>query len=289
MPKSMNLYKIIAFTMVHNSVKIIFLIIITNILVITPSLAQGDLMVLPKRLVFDGSQRSQEISIANTGSDSATYAISMVQYKMTENGSFEEISEPEEGQNFASDYLRYFPRQVSLGPNEAQTVRVQITKASSMQEGEFRSHMYFRAVEKQTALGEDSDSEANDEISIKIKAVFGISIPVIIRVGDNNSTISLSDLSLTSSENTIPILEMNINRSGSMSVYGNISVTHSSPSGKVTEIAVVRGLAIYTPNTLRKFQLQLNTQEVDLTKGELEVIYSSDKNKLLSTATLKLD
>src|SRR5660397_177979 len=109
--------------MVYNFLKISFLIIITNILVISPSLAQGNLMVLPKRLVFDGSQRSQEVTLANTGSDSATYAISMVQYKMTENGNFEEITIPEEGQNFASDFLRYFPRQVSLGANEAQIVR----------------------------------------------------------------------------------------------------------------------------------------------------------------------
>src|SRR5660397_50512 len=133
--------------MVYNFLKISFLIIITNILVISPSLAQGNLMVLPKRLVFDGSQRSQEVTLANTGSDSATYAISMVQYKMTENGNFEEITVPEEGQNFASDFLRYFPRQVSLGANEAQIVRVQITKASTMKPGEYRSHMYFRAIE----------------------------------------------------------------------------------------------------------------------------------------------
>ncbi len=258
-------------------------------MVITPSLAQGDLMVLPKRLVFDGSQRSQEISIANTGSDSATYAISMIQYKMTESGNFEEIEEPEEGQYFASDYLRYFPRQVALGPNEAQTVRVQITKANSMQEGEYRSHMYFRAVEKQTALGEDSSDEDDDEISIKIKAVFGISIPVIVRVGDNNSTLSLSNLSISKSENNATILEMDINRTGNMSVYGNISVQHISPTGKATEIAIVRGLALYTPNTLRKFKLPINTQEVDITKGKLEVTYTSEKNRPLATETLKLD
>lgn len=275
--------------MVPHTLKILCLLILTSILGISPLLAQGDLMVLPKRLVFDGSQRSQEISLANTGSDSATYAISMVEYKMTENGNFEEITEPEEGQNFASDYLRYFPRQVALGPNEAQTVRVQITKASSMQEGEYRSHMYFRAIEKQTALGEGNGDEEDDEISIKIKAVFGISIPVIVRVGEYNSSISLSNLKICSSENGTKLLEMNINRLGTMSVYGNISVKHISTSGKSTEIAIVRGLALYTPNRTRIFQLPLNTSAIDINNGNLEVTYTSDTNRKLATETLKLD
>jgi len=274
--------------MVYNFLKISLLIIITNILVITPSLAQGNLMVLPKRLVFDGSQRSQEITLANTGSDSATYAISMVQYRMTENGGFEEITVPEEGQNFASDFLRFFPRKVSLAANEAQTVRVQITKASTMEPGEYRSHIYFRAVEKQTALGEDS-ADDDTGISIKIKAIFGLSIPVIVRVGDDTSTLSLSNLSLSKAENNDTLLEMNINREGNMSSYGTISVDHISPTGKSTEIAIVRGLALYTPNNLRIFKLPINTQEIDITKGALEVTYTSEENKLLATETLKLD
>jgi P pilus assembly chaperone PapD len=46
--------------------------------------AQGDLMIMPKRLVFEGSERSQEINLANNGSDTAVYAISFINYKMTE-------------------------------------------------------------------------------------------------------------------------------------------------------------------------------------------------------------
>lgn len=275
--------------MSFNITKIICLIVIANSLVLTPIFAQGDLMILPKRVVFDGSQRSQEVSLANTGSDSATYAISMIQYKMTDNGNFEEIEVAEEGQKFASDYLRFFPRQVVLGPNESQTVRVQITKSSSMEQGEYRSHMYFRAIEKQTALGADIEESEDDGISIKIKAVFGISIPVIVKVGEPTTTLSLTNLSLTKSEENVTSLEMLINREGNMSSYGEISVVHYSFQGVSKEIAIVKGLSLYTPNKFRKLKLPLNTQEVDITKGKLEVTYTSDKNKLLAKEILKLD
>ncbi len=273
--------------MVFNVLKLVFALIFTNLLVCSSVFAQGDLMILPKRLVFDGTQRAQEISLANTGSDSATYAISMVQYKMTENGSFEEITEAEEGLNFASDFLRYYPRRVVLGPNEAQTVRVQVTKTGSLQEGEYRSHIYFRAVEEQTALGSDAEDENTESISINIKAVFGISIPVIIRQGVSTTKIAISDINLNLEEETNPVLEMIVNRDGNMSVYGNLSVNHISADGIKTEVGIVKGIAIYTPNKLRKFRLPLNPIEgLNFKAGKLEIIFKSEANKNIYAASV---
>ncbi len=249
--------------------------------------AQGDLMIMPKRLVFEGSERSQEINLANTGSDTAVYAISFINYKMTESGNFEQVEEPEEGQRFATDFLRYFPRRVTLAPNEAQTVRVQLTRSGNLEQGEYRSHVYFRAVEEQTALGEEDQTES-EGISINIKTVFGISIPVIIREGQSSTKIDLTNISLnTEGEN--PKLSLVINRTGNMSVYGNISVTHIAPDGKKTEVGLVKGVSVYTPNTKRYFSFDLrNAGEVDLSSGILKVSYSEEKGNTLATKELKL-
>ena len=56
-----------------------------------PALAQGDLLITPRRLVFDGSRRSADINLANTGKDTATYAISLIQIRMLDDGGFETI------------------------------------------------------------------------------------------------------------------------------------------------------------------------------------------------------
>lgn len=250
-------------------------------------LAQGDLMIMPKRLVFDGSQRSQEVNLANTGKDTAVYAISFINYEMTESGSFEQIDNPKEGQRFATDFLRYFPRRVTLAPNEAQTIRVQLTRTSNLQEGEYRSHMYFRAVEKQTALGED-EKEKSEGISIQIKTVFGISIPVIIRHGESTTDISLSDINLDLKVEK-PLLSIGINRTGNMSVYGDLSVEHISPSGKSKQIGFVKGISVYTPNSKRYFSMELNPEGIDLTTGKLKITYSSSATgEFLSSNEIKL-
>lgn len=253
-----------------------------------PVFAQGDLMIMPKRLVFDGSERSQEINLANTGSDTAVYAISFVNYKMTREGNFEQVEEPEDGQRFATDFLRYFPRRVSLAPNEAQTIRVQLTRTGNLEQGEYRSHMYFRAVEEQTALGTE-EAEASDGISINIKTVFGISIPIIIRQGESTTDIELTDISLNTQEET-PKLSLMINRSGNMSVYGNLTASHITPNGTETKIGVVKGISVYTPNSKRSFSFELrNASEVDLSKGELNITYKTEEGKVLDEVQLNLN
>ncbi|MGB7841224.1 MAG: molecular chaperone [Salinimicrobium sp.] len=245
-------------------------------------LAQGDLMIMPKRLVFDGSQRSQEINLANTGSDTAVYAISFVNYKMTEKGNFEQVEKPESGQRFAEGFLRYFPRRVSLAPNESQTIRVQLTRTGNMENGEYRSHMYFRAVEEQTALGEEKTKDS-EGISINIKTVFGISIPIIIRHGESTTAIQLTDLALDTTGET-PKLSLVINRSGNMSVYGNLTATHIAPNGTKTEVGLVKGISVYTPNSKRSFSFELRaTEDVDLSTGKLKISYSEENGEILAS------
>ena len=249
--------------------------------------AQGDLMIMPKRLVFDGSQRSQEINLANTGSDTAVYAISFVNYKMTEYGNFEQVENPEQGQRFAEDFLRYFPRRVSLAPNEAQTIRVQLTRTGNLEQGEYRSHMYFRAVEEQTALGE-GEAQEGEGISVNIKTVFGISIPIIIRHGESTTKIELSNIELNSTEEK-PKLSLLLNRTGNMSVYGNIKVDHVSPEGETTEVGMVKGVSVYTPNRKRNFSFELrNAGNVDLSRGKLRISYTEESGETFDALEIPL-
>jgi hypothetical protein len=246
--------------------------------------AQGNLLVTPKRLVFDGSKRSEEINLANVGSDSATYAISFIQIRMKKDGSFEKITEPDSAQNFADKYLRYFPRTVTLGPNEAQTVKVQLLRTNELNPGEYRSHLYLRAVPNQKPLGEE-DKRNDTSIQVKLVPIFGISIPTIIRIGESNSKVSLTNLSFQNND-TVPTLKWQFNRSGNMSVYGDVSVNHVSPGGKITPVGVVKGVAVYMPTAVRNFQLSLNKKAgVDFTSGKLQLVYSDQslKTKLAET------
>jgi P pilus assembly chaperone PapD len=245
--------------------------------------AQGDLLVTPKRVVFEGNKRSMDLNLANVGKDTATYAISLVQIRMTEEGGFETITEPDKGQMFASPYLRFFPRSVTLGPDEAQTVKIQVVKSGSLAPGEYRSHVYFRAVPGEKPLGEEEVKQQDPtSISVKLVPIFGITIPVIIRVGQPSVNVSLSDLGIRFENDTVPKLKFTFNRSGNYSVYGDIAVDHLSPAGTVTRVGIANGVAIYTPNTKRSFEFSLfGDKGVDYGSGKLLITYSAPSDMKL--------
>lgn len=90
----------------------------------------------------------QNINLSNTGKDTATYRLSYNQIQMDDDGNFNTIEEPEKNQNFASLYLRYYPLTITLAPNESQIVKIQLIKTGELKDGEYRSHLYFRAVPK---------------------------------------------------------------------------------------------------------------------------------------------
>lgn len=255
------------------------------------AIAQGDLMLFPKRVVFEGSKKSYELNLANTGKDTARYNISIINYRMKEDGSFEKITQPGAGENFAIDYLRFFPRSVTLAPNEAQVVKIQLTKTNLMSPGEYRSHVYFRSVPTEKPLGEKESTKQDSTISVQLIPVFGISIPVIIRVGESTAKVTLSDCSLEI-ENNIPRLKMIFNRSGNRSVYGDITVNYISPKGKITRVGIVKGLAVYTPNPVRRFQLNLDEAAgIDYRSGKLHIVYTAQadfKSAKLAEAELVL-
>ncbi|HPF64808.1 fimbria/pilus periplasmic chaperone [Lentimicrobium sp.] len=253
------------------------LLLTLSLLSILPSaaFAQGDLLITPRRVVFEGSKQSQELTLANTGRDTARYNVSFVQYRMNENGSFEQIEEPDSGQYFADKYLRFFPRSVTLAPGESQVVRMQFRRMPDMEPVEYRSHVYFRAVPKETALGEEPQQDSTS-IGIRLIPIFGITIPVIIRPAELSATTELREIILDTKSDTIPYLSVTFHRSGDKSVYGDLTVSWIPDKGPAVEVGIVRGIAVYTPNKVRRFRMQLlKNEEIDYTKGKLLVRYQS--------------
>lgn len=255
-----------------------------------PLMAQGDLMIFPKRIAFDGIQnRTQNINLSNVGKDTATYKLSYSEIKMDQDGKFIAIEEPEPDQHFASPYFRFYPRIVTLAPNESQTVKIQLIKTNELQQGEYRSHLYFRAVPKNKALEKEEPAHKPEGLSISITPVFGISIANVITIGESTTAVTLSNLAVQQSEDGFT-LSLDFNRSGNMSCYGDIQVNYISPEGKTTSAATVKGFAVYTPGILRRTKIKLSTdQKTDYTKGQLQVIYSAqDKGMKYAEATLRL-
>jgi hypothetical protein len=253
------------------------------------AVAQGNLLITPMRVIFDGQKRMQELNLANTGADTARYLISFMEIRMNSNGSFDKVTEPDSGQRFASPFLRLFPRSVVLPPGEAQLVKVQLNRSSQLTDGEYRSHIYFRAVPGMNIQGEAPKPADSNRISVALTPVFGVSIPVIIRIGQPVVNVTLSDASVEAPENQPARLSVIFNRSGNHSSYGDVTIDYISDKGKVTTVCSVKGLAVYTPTASRMVRMELGKfPDVNYHKGKLKIAYTTQGKDVSTIAQTEL-
>ena len=273
--------------MKRNLLLLLIILLITGI----QSKAQGDLLVTPTRVVFEGNKQKEALYLVNTGKDTATYSISFLQYNMKEDGSFMIIEKPDSGQLFANPYLRIFPRQVTLAPREPQVIMLQCRRNADMLPGEYRSHIYFRAEKDYKPLGIKNTDKKTTQVSVQITPVFGISIPIIIRSGVVNVSTTLSNIKLETQQDTVNYLRLTLNRSGNSSVYGNLSIEYFPVKGKPYEIGKVNGMSVYTNTNKRNILIRLNkTPGLTYKDGKLKIRYTSpDEEKHVVYAEGELD
>ncbi len=241
------------------------------------SKAQGNLLITPMRIVFEGSKQKAELNLVNTGTDTATYSVSFRQYNMTEEGMLMLIENPDPAQMLAEPYLRIFPRQVTLAPGEAQVIMLQCRRKPDMLAGEYRSHIWFRSEKNYNALGKKEPLLDSNQLSISIIPIFGITIPVIIRSGEVKVSATLSDLKLDIEQGIAQNLTLTINRTGNISIYGDISIEYIPAHGKSYKIGAAKGVGVYTNINKRNITVKLtNTSGKPLTDGKLKVQYVSN-------------
>jgi hypothetical protein len=81
---------------------------------------------------------------------------------------------------------------------------------------------------------------------------------------------------------------MVFNRTGNMSVYGDLSIDFVSKQGKVTRVGEVKGIAVYTPTASRRVRIGLNkVAGIDYKTGQLHIVYTtpSDAKSIMMTQT----
>lgn len=253
----------------------------------------GNLIVAPTRVVLEGRTRSAQLTLSNTGSASATYRISIVNIRMNEDGSVTEITEPDEGQLFAEKLFRYSPRQITLAPGGTQAVRILLRKPKDLADGEYRSHIFFRAVPDEAGQSVNQEVTSGG-LQIRLIPIYGVTLPIIVRHGKLEVSAALSELKVNPPSETspVPTLSFRISREGNRSAFGDLTATFKSGTGEETIVGQTQRLAVYTPNKSRVVSMPLRVPEgVSLANGELNLTYKTIEDEggaLMGEATLKL-
>lgn len=257
--------------------------------------AHADLMINPTRIVFDKNRRSAQIDLINDGPTSATYRLVLVNRRMSETGEFNAIQEAGPGELFADPMLVYSPRQITLAPGAQQLVRLALRKPEQLEAGEYRSHLFFEKVADTTASTDIAQLRRapTGEIGVSMTALIGVSIPVIVRHGETSAEVVIDHLALEAASGRLaPQVALQLHRSGSRSVYGDLTVQFTPRGGRAQVVGKAAGVAVYTPNPLRRARLDLQPPAgMILAHGTLAVTYherAEDGGKLLAQSAIEL-
>jgi len=219
----------------------------------------GDLLVAPTRIILDG-RKGTEIVLNNIGDEPATYRISVEFRRMTPDGNLEDVAAPTPQEQAAADMIIYAPRRVTLPPNEPQSIRIAARPPQGLPDGEYRVHLLFRAVPAANPVAV-TPADQPKGLQFQLTPIYGVTIPVIVRLGNLQATAGISNVALQRSDGKSTI-DLDLTRSGSRSTFGEVRVLKA---GVKDPIAIQKGVAVYTEIGTRHLSIPVD----DTYKGEI--------------------
>jgi P pilus assembly chaperone PapD len=200
----------------------------------------GDLLVAPTRIVLDG-RKGGEIILNNIGDEPATYRVSVEFRRMTKDGDLVDVTTPSATDKAAEDMIVYAPRKVTLAPHEPQAIRIAARPPQGLPDGEYRVHMLFRAIPPATPVVQ-ADAEKPKGVQFKLTPIYGVTIPLIIRLGNLQASAGITNVKLEK-KGDAEAVGLDLTRTGSRSTFGEVRVMKA---GFKDPIAVQKGVAVYT-------------------------------------------
>lgn len=246
----------------------------------------GDLLVAPTRLILDGG-RGAEIVLNNIGDQPATYRISVEFRRMNADGSLEEVTDPTPQEKAAADMIVYAPRRVTLAPNQPQSIRIAARPPQGLPDGEYRIHMLFRAIPPATPVTANAGDKVKG-LHLQLIPVYGVTIPVIVRLGNLQATAGISNVDLEQKDGKAEIA-LDLSRSGTRSTFGEVVVLKP---GVKDPIAVQKAVAVYTDIGKRRVTIPVADNYKGALAGPITIeyleTYDDGKKKIAETqAVLK--
>lgn len=219
-------------------------------------LAVANMALSDYRLFFDSGSRSNAIQIRNTASQPLQFTTQILHYRMTEEGTLEEVTGPDAMIFSAKPLLRYSPKRATIPPLSIQAIRFSVRKPRNLADGEYRAVLRITGTEVNT-----------NGAGINIRSRLSYNLPIIIRHGELAADVGLMEPQLVN-QNGIMQVQLWQTRTGNRSLYGGFIITDEDGN----EVGRLNGIGLYPPIERRKVLIPL-TEEA---KGNLVITFTED-------------
>jgi hypothetical protein len=273
---------------------------------VAPEPAAANININPKRITFDRVGKSATISVFNQGGASGLFDVEFVDRIMLPDGQIipaaDAAARPDlkpilDRLKSARTMVVVTPRRIKLAANGGQAIRVRAAPTEGLPPGEYRTHLTVTAVPPADIglTAEQAASQKEGQLSFRVNSVLGISIPVILRVGNVDVRAGIEHPALGFETISIDgraapartaILSFELVRVGANSLFGDLEV-RGSGKGDTAPIGAVRGIGVY-PEIDRRF-VKIPLRRIPAAGERLEIQFRDDDTApgaILSKASL---
>lgn len=235
------------------------------------SQAFSNLLIHPTRVNLTPDLRTFVITVGNTANVTATYELSWAEKRALPQGGYEALDGKEnEAVNSVSEMVRFSPRRVTLKPGERQTIKLLLRRARGLSDGEFRSHLRFKAVPNNS----EASNVASQSTSMKVSVVLNFAIPVALQVGDYDATIAIDSATIAiNKDGGSGVVTTGLTREGLHSTWGDAEAYWTPKGGKEVLLAKSGGVNVWAELDTVTQNLTMVNGNFTPSDGELRVVY----------------
>lgn len=193
--------------------------------------AQG-VLIAPTTVIIDSRSRTTSLLLVNPGDEPAEIEISaFFAYTVTDSAGRLELHTPERpdsGVVSAADWIRVFPRRMTIAPRAQQTVRLLVSPPADLPDGEYWARLAVLARGGKLPITSAADSGVHVGLSIEVRTL----LPVLFRKGKVSTGIAISGLRAARADDSV-VVRARLDRQGNAAMIGTVRGEFVDASGHV--------------------------------------------------------
>ena len=198
-----------------------------------PPVAGQGVLIAPTTVIIDARSRTSSLLLVNQGEEPAEVDIStFFAYTITDSTGQLQLHSPdsaEAGLVSAAEWIRAFPRRMTIAPRSQQTVRLLVTPPADLPDGEYWARLAVLARGGRVPLESSTDTSlVNVGLSIEVRTL----LPVLYRKGRVETGVAISSLRAERVADSV-VVRGRLERQGNAAMIGTLRSELVDPAGRV--------------------------------------------------------
>lgn len=200
--------------------------------VAAPLTGQG-VLIAPTTVIIDARSRTSSLQLVNQGEEPAEVEIStFFAYTVTDSTGQLQLHTPELADSTlvsAAEWIRAFPRRMTIAPKSQQTVRLLVSPPSDLPDGEYWARLAVLARGGRVPIETTTDTSlVHVGLSIEVRTL----LPVLYRKGKVETGVALSGLRAERIADSV-VVRGRLERQGNAAMIGTLRGELVDPAGRV--------------------------------------------------------